>query len=281
MCLKQCWFVHENFNPVWNLMSHWPLSEYESQVKQQCWFRKRHFEETFKRDISFWKKLSFNKKQIAKNVIRKVQILRLCIIWFHIENPQKKTYFTSSKEEVIQQLNAKKFKLQDNVDGRSEYWRTYQLIVNEKGTPANQARCRICGRVDEYDTKKGTKHLGSHYKSCNALTTPPPINKSFPKKEICITRDEKSMLATTALEMCYKDIRPFSAIEGEGLISLLLAISKLTTKYGLLSEETLRKMLPCDRTVSIISVNSSLNILVHISCSIFVVKRFYLKPIFK
>lgn len=53
-----------------------------------------------------------------------------------------------------------------------------------------------------------------------------------------------------ALEFCYKDIRPFTAVEGSGLIDLLVAVSKLSSKYGQFSADELKKNLPCRNTVS-------------------------------
>lgn len=143
------------------------------------------------------------------------------------------------------------FTVKDNTNGTADYWRSYQLVIDKKRISTGYVRCRFCNRLDVYDTFKGTKTLKSHSSACNALSKTKSI-LSYVQKEISITKEEKNDVTLSALQFCYKDIRPFWAIQGEGLISLLLAISKLSSKYGTLSLEQLKKILPCPNTVSII-----------------------------
>lgn len=194
--------------------------------------------------------MSIINQQFDRNLLETYKFEQCSLSFFYIDDPNT-IRFNTTKQEVEQNLKSKKFKAEDNVKGASDFWKSYQYISDEDGHLTDHIRCRFCGRVDKYEPKSGTKHLLAHYKICNPLTKSASIDQYFTKKEIYVTNDEKTMLTRTALEMCYKDLRPFRAIEGRGLMSLLLAVSKLTSKYGLLSEETLRRMLPCDRTVSI------------------------------
>lgn len=123
------------------------------------------------------------------------------------------------------------------------------MIVDEKNVPTNYVKCKFCNRIDEYDKVKGTKGLKTHTTLCNSLSASCSV-KPFITKDIILSKDEKTSLNMAALGYCYKDLRPFMAIEGEGLRSLLLAISKLSSKYGQFSEEQLNKYLLCPNSVS-------------------------------
>lgn len=165
------------------------------------------------------------------------------------KNKQAKKENLYSKSEVEKNLNANIFTVQDSAKGTADYWRSYQQVVDMKGGLTGYVRCRFCNRIDVYDTYKGTKQLKAHAKECNALSKSASI-RSYIQKDISITKEEKTALSLSVLQFCYMDIRPFFSIEGEGLKSLLLSISKLSSKYGTFSEEQMKKILPCANTVS-------------------------------
>lgn len=141
------------------------------------------------------------------------------------------------------------FKVTDNLKGSANFWRSYQVILDEKNEQTGFVKCKFCNRLDKYDTYKGTKDLKLHANQCNALTKTSSI-LTYAKKTVCITKEEKTQLTKAALQLCYKDIRPFTAIQGKGQMALLLAVSKLSSKYGQLSEEELKEFLPCANTVN-------------------------------
>lgn len=174
--------------------------------------------------------------------------------YFITENATKKAKtdkytVVSSKADVEKKLKEKTFKVMKNAEGKADFWQSYQLIVDEKNKPTNYVQCKFCNRIDEYDTSKGIKGLKAHTARCNSLAASSSM-KSFIQKDIILSKDEKASLNMATLEFCYKDIRPFTAINGEGLHSLLLAISKLSSKYGQFSEEQLNKHLLCANSVS-------------------------------
>lgn len=57
-------------------------------------------------------------------------------------------------------------------------------------------------------------------------------------------------ITNAAVKFCYKDMRPFVAIEGKGLNNLLEAVSTLSSKYGKLTAEEIQEILPVANTVS-------------------------------
>lgn len=146
-------------------------------------------------------------------------------------------------------MREKIFKLDSNQQGTADFWKSYQMIVDEKGEPTNYVQCQYCHQIDPYDTNKGTKQLKRHAGDCNSKSANSSIKK-FLHRDIVLTKEEKSALNKAELEYCYKDLRPFSATKGEGFRSMLMAISKLSSKYGQFSEEQLDKHLLCPESVS-------------------------------
>lgn len=102
-------------------------------------------------------------------------------------------------------------------------------------------------RFDEYDTVKGLKVLNSHAKSCNAFGM--PKIDGYVKREVKVTKSEKDELTKSAVKFCYMDMRPFIAVEGRGLMNLFEAVSTISAKYGKLTADQLKEMLPVANTV--------------------------------
>lgn len=153
-----------------------------------------------------------------------------------------------NKNEAIEGIRAGLFSLRDRIDGRGELWNSYQEIINEKNELTNFIQCRRCKRIDEYESLKGTKNLSQHAKACSALGNC-SLDSFVEKKNIEITKDEKTSLTGVVAEFCYRDMRPFAVVSGAGFIQLLATISCLTAKYGKFSAENLKKILPCANTV--------------------------------
>lgn len=142
------------------------------------------------------------------------------------------------------------FSVRDRENARSDLWKAYQQIVDQNGEVTNIVQCRQCKRFDKYESEKGVKNLSDHAKNCSALGHS-RMDAFIERNQIEVTKDEKKTLAERAAEFCYKDMRPFTAISGTGLMQLLLTISALSAKYGKFSEEQLKKILPCANTVSL------------------------------
>lgn len=165
------------------------------------------------------------------------------------ENPAKKPKETKKvygpimpRIDVEKKLKEKLFAVKKNENGTADYWKSYQMIVDDKNVPTNYVQCKFCSRIDEYNTLKGTRGLKSHASHCNSVSAKSSV-KPFIQREIILSKEEKSALNLAALEFCYKDLRPFTSIKGEGCRSLLLAISRLSSKYGSFSEEQLDRHL--------------------------------------
>lgn len=169
---------------------------------------------------------------------------------------KKRQVVIVSKDLCKQMLKEKKFSTIE-YDGRAPFWKTYRMVQTEEKIDTNHIQCRRCGRLDLYDPEKGSKNISAHHAKCNALASCPSI-ENFVTKEKHISKEEKTALSQAAAEFCFKDLRPFYAIEGTGLLQLLASISSLSAKYGVLDENQLQKFLPCANTVSDQVLNSKL-----------------------
>lgn len=160
---------------------------------------------------------------------------------------KKRDVVEVSREECVRMLKEKKFSA-DEYNGRASFWRIYRMVRNAEKKDTTWAQCR-CGRIDEYIPEKGTKHMSNHYSQCNVLEKNQSLDK-FVTKEKHITKEEKAALSQATADFCVRDIRPFHAIEGRGLLNLLASVSLLSAKYGVLDESQLQTFLPCRSTVS-------------------------------
>lgn len=161
---------------------------------------------------------------------------------------KKKEIVNVNRMEAKQKLKEGEYILRDG-QGKADFWKVYKKLFTSDGKDTNCVQCQNCCRFDEYDTNKGLKTMNVHAKMCNAFG----VQKldAFIQREIKLNTSEKDELIKAAVKFCYKDMRPFVAVEGEGLRSLLEAISTISAKYGRLSGYQLKEMLPVANTVNI------------------------------
>lgn len=132
-------------------------------------------------------------------------------------------------------------------NGTADFWKAYKRLFTKDGKETNCVQCQYCGRFDEYDSAKGLKTLKTHIKNCCAIGA--PKLDAYIQRDINLTKDEKSGLNKAAVNFCYMDMRPFTAIQGKGLKYLLEAVSAISSKYGKLTPDQLEKILPTANTV--------------------------------
>lgn len=133
-------------------------------------------------------------------------------------------------------------------EGKANFWQAYKKLFTKEGEETDCVRCQHCGRFDEYDTIKGLKTLKNHAETCNAFGVP-KLDK-YIQRDIKLSKGEKEELIRATVKFCYKDMRPFTAIEGKGLNHLLEAVSAISAKYGKLNFDQLKEMLPVANTVN-------------------------------
>lgn len=122
-----------------------------------------------------------------------------------------------------------------------------EIVSEDNKLIENFVCCEKCKAILDYDTKKGTKKIKNHMANCKQRK----IDSFVQKRNINFSKDEKDAVIEAAMKFCYKDIRPFHAVKGDGLIDLLVQINAVSTKYGRLSRDEIEKYMPVPNTVCI------------------------------
>lgn len=153
-------------------------------------------------------------------------------------------------EEIKEKLASKEFITQKRAGSRytSSNSNTFHEIVTKDGLLVpNYVFCTNCNKLQRYEPIKGTNNLNRHMQACTMPKN--SIKRYLAKKSISLDRADKNSLLNAAKRFCYLDLRPFKAVEGEGLIDLLHAVSSITARHGLLSKEQLNEIIPAPLTV--------------------------------
>lgn len=139
---------------------------------------------------------------------------------------------------------------------KSTIWEKFENILNEKGKQVPDAViCKFCKKVLRYDSLKlGTGHLRRHNcaESFNASYRSECIDNFMenPEKIRRVGDPDKQLVKNGCLRFVVKDIRPISAIEGDGLINLLSTFTTIGKKHGSLSPTEVAQILPHPTTVN-------------------------------
>lgn len=136
---------------------------------------------------------------------------------------------------------------------KADYWQTMRAILDEaKREVTGHVFCSVCKNVFKYDTVgSGTKNLKDHHKICKPGKT---LSRFVEKEKNNFTKSEKEKIAQAAVRFCSKDLRPFYALYGEGLMDLMEEMLSVCIPHGKLSRKSLQALLPCPNTVSSLKI---------------------------
>lgn len=136
----------------------------------------------------------------------------------------------------------------------AKYWETFRSIFDaNKNEIKDFVCCDVCKHILKYDTAgSGTKNIKDHFAACKPGGA---LGRFVQRNKTNFTKSEKNRIAEAAVRFCAKDLRPFYAISGEGLMDFLVAIASICGEYGCLSRESLLALLPCPNTVSTICLS--------------------------
>lgn len=112
--------------------------------------------------------------------------------------------------------------------------------------------CRDCSKVYRYSPRSGTSNVLSHLRSHKTHQQPLTMDNFviMDSESLNISNEDKTKLLRAAVQFVTKDLRPFVAIECEGITDLLYLIWNLGGKHGSISREDLQKAMPSAVTVS-------------------------------
>lgn len=153
--------------------------------------------------------------------------------------------------EVVAKLKSEEFTTRERSGGRfrSDNWSLFEEIVNNYGMVVqNFVFCTNCERVITYNSASGTDNLTRHKKRCIVQSN--KLDSYVVNRKIDFSKRDRDEILSASNRFCYEDLRPFQAIEGNGLIKFLGAVSAITVRHGLLSADMIKKILPVRTTVS-------------------------------
>lgn len=155
-------------------------------------------------------------------------------------------------EDIRKKLDTKEFKTRKRVGFRysSSNWNTFHEIVSHDcSVIPNYVICTNCKKIQRYEPQKGTNNLTRHAQACTKPNY--TLKKFFGKRTISLDKVDKTSMLNAAKRFCYNDLRPFTALEGDGLIELLHTVSTITARHGIVTKEQIREIVPVSTTVSI------------------------------
>ena len=146
-------------------------------------------------------------------------------------------------EFIEKKLTANIYNIVNYPNARSEVWNHFGLVERKNTTQSQSsepdgasatfkevidgyAACRHCKSVLVYNSKSGTSHMQRHINVCNKRQlkstlqsqSQPTIDQSLIRK---VNKIDKEKINKAAVAFTCIDLRPFSAIEGEGIVKVL------------------------------------------------------------
>lgn len=160
----------------------------------------------------------------------------------------------SSKVEFIERKTVIKNGIERSV--QSSIWNTFRQIV-DKATKSDVSTWFICTQCNE---PVQNKHSGStttfhrHNNKCRAIGSEQQrkVSDFFAaerRKPTIISEKHKEMIRESAVRFVCEDLRPYIAIEGNGLMNLMQASFELGQAYPQMTNQELQAVIPSRSTV--------------------------------
>ena len=91
----------------------------------------------------------------------------------------------------------------------------------------------LCGPPVGNHWTSGTTHLKDHLKRCkyNAKVSP-KVTADFSKSDMSLSKVIKDTVLNSSVAFVVSDVRPLSAVEGDGLIQFANAMIKVGATHG-------------------------------------------------
>ena len=92
----------------------------------------------------------------------------------------------------------------------------------------------------KHKSTSGTTHLNDHLKRCkyNAKISP-KITAYFTKSDISLSKVKKDTVLNSSVAFVASDVRPLSAVEGDGLIQFANAMIKVGATHGIVDAKAI------------------------------------------
>lgn len=139
-------------------------------------------------------------------------------------------------------------------------WSAMRLIFDEEDNEVqNFFYCSKCEQIFNLILRNSGQCLKRHVEKTCISTVAGPLDEFFvrefqPAKNKKISREDKTMIRSAAVGYIIKDMRPISSFNGDGMASLLSAVTYIGNKYGHIPEKAMEmtKLIPSRHTVSVL-----------------------------
>lgn len=128
---------------------------------------------------------------------------------------------------------------------RSDVWKSLNEIIDSDGNQLLKfVACSSCSTVLRYDSKKlGNNHLKAHIDSHKATNS---IHRFVTKEKEISSADRRAVLESF-IDFVTLDLRPYNAVNGDGMIRLLQTFMRLGSIHGCLDQKAIQRVLPALR----------------------------------
>ena len=119
--------------------------------------------------------------------------------------------------------------------GKSSVWSQIRSVAScEEGNDKRElpfVACKNCLKCFKYESHAtGTTHLFRHLEKCNGA--PRSKQLTLPFKKAKVTDNAKKRVLKAAAEMVVRDLRPFSSVEGDGMMVLAQSLIDFGATFG-------------------------------------------------
>lgn len=162
-------------------------------------------------------------------------------------------FLQTIKKKLDDGIYSSRSKLYGNASKRfkSPIWEIVNEILDEnRDLVKNAVVCTKCNKVFVYNSNShGTSHILKH--SCmNSNASNTLISGFLTVQNKKIRSDDKLKIKQAATSFICKDLRPFEALNGSGLLEFASACVNIGAIYGNLAIDDIKNLLPSPQTVS-------------------------------
>lgn len=159
----------------------------------------------------------------------------------------------AQKKNIANKILDQIFTTSENNKGTSDVWKIYRIILDETQNKVKGfVWCSLCETVRVYNDK-GTqplrRHKEEHETEKQRRSSQTLINEYVEKLKKKFTSKTREDVRDTATEYVVRDSRPFESVTGVGLIRLLMLFSQIGERFGHLTEDEVKYLLPDPTTV--------------------------------
>lgn len=142
--------------------------------------------------------------------------------------------------DITNKIETGIYKVSQKKKCRSKVWEFFCEVLDDNNVILKDiVVCRFCNKILKY-INNSTTNLIRHKCYIN--------NKPSENNEIDVDVIDKKKVLKAAVNLCVKDVKPFSIIEGSGMKEYTKSCIEIGAKYG--KHVSLNSMLPCSNTIS-------------------------------